>query len=156
MNVAVHALRPLLGEARSERQADIRARAELDACTRRIAGVDTLIAAERRQRPAGTGGIVFQRVEAGEERHRRIADALEIVADLRALIFEPAECGGLAEPVPADAAAFAADEPAVRPAVQIGEVGALRSGGVKARKIAVSVGLLAIGQAAAEAEQRAR
>src|SRR4051794_15887346 len=123
----------LLGDADPERQAEIRRWAEFDACLRAIAGQRAGRGVKGSKRATGAG-IVFQCVETGINRDRRV---LEVVAELCAFGRKRAEVAERSKPakaVHAHAAACAAEKPAVRKIVaRLGNTAA-----VKARKVAVS------------------
>jgi len=159
IDLAIHAPR-LLGEADPERQADIRRRLEFDARMRAIA----------RQR-AGHGvegggkvteaGFIFQGVETGIDRDRQSARAVEIVTELYAFGIDRAEIAErciLVDAVHAqtDAAAFAADKPAIRKIVaRVGKAAASGVTAVEAGKVAIRVRALAGGRITTEADRPA-
>src|ERR1700736_1395970 len=107
-------------------------------------------------------GVVFQGIETGIDREGRPPRALEVVAELHALVSERADIAERSILIGAahaqtHAAAFAADKPAVRKIVaHIGKAAAWGVTADKARKVAVSVQTLDAGQIATEAEGRAR
>src|SRR6266851_110894 len=107
---------------------------------------------------ATDAGIIFQGVETGIDREGQPARVLEVVAELHALVIKRADIAErsiLVDAVHAQthAAAFAADKPAVRKTVaHIGKAAASGVTAVKARKVAVSVRVLAGGQIATEAD----
>src|SRR5450631_458532 len=103
-------------------------------------------------------GVIFQGVEPGIDREGCV---LEVVAELHALVIKRAEITERSIQVDAvhaqtHAAAFAADKPAVRKIVaHIGKAAASGVTALKARKVAVSVRVLADGQIATEADRPA-
>src|SRR5258708_30012345 len=111
---------------------------------RAIAGQSAGRGVEGRKR-AADAGIIFQGVETGIDRDGQPARGiLEVVAELHALVRKrAAERAILLEAVRAQtqAAAFAADKPAVRKIVALrGKAEASGVPAVKARKVAISVG----------------
>src|SRR6267378_8605413 len=104
---------------------------------------------------ATDAAAIFQGVETAKDREGQPARVLEVVAELHAFIIDIAERASLVDAVHAQthAAAFAADKPAVREIVaHIGKAAASGITAVKARKVAVSVRVLAGGWIATEAD----
>jgi hypothetical protein len=147
----------LLGEADPDRQAEIRRRPEFDTGMRAIACQCAGGRVVEGSKRATIADIIFQGVETGIERDGQAATArtLKVVAELHALVTKRAD---IAEPVgladaghaQTQAAAFAADKPAVREIVARAAASGVTA--AKARKVAVAVPAQAEAWIATEAD----